>query len=92
MPRLSEHEQSGAIGMIKAGVCVSDVARYHYCHPSTKQRLRDRYQATGTVKDRRRSGSQEGRRTLGGNLRQLCIDDIYIDDIRSSQLLSVPDE
>ena len=36
--------------------CVSDVARYHNCHPSFIQRLRDRYQAIGTVKDRRRSG------------------------------------
>ena len=56
MPRLSEHERSGAISMLKAGVHVSDVARYHNCHASTKQRLRDHYQATGTVKDRRRSG------------------------------------
>ena len=55
MPRLSEHEQSGAIGMLKAGVRVSDVARYHYYHPSTKLRLRDRFQATGAVKDRCRS-------------------------------------
>ena len=31
MPRLSEHERSGAIGMLKAGLCVSDVARYHNC-------------------------------------------------------------
>ena len=52
MPRLSEHELSGAIGMLKAGVRVSDVARYYNYHPSTLQRLRDRYQATGTVKDR----------------------------------------
>ena len=56
MPRLSEHERSCTIGMLKAGVRVSDVARYHNCHPSTIQRLRDRYQATGTVKARRRSG------------------------------------
>ena len=56
MPHLSEHERSGAIGMLKDGVHVADVARYHNCHPSTIQRLRDRYQATGTVKDRRRSG------------------------------------
>ena len=56
MRRLSEHERSGAIGMLKAGVRVSDVARYHNCHSSTIQRLRDRYQAAGTVKDRRRSG------------------------------------
>ena len=56
MPRLSEHERSGANGMLKAGVRVSDSARYHNCHPSTIQHLRDRYQATGTAKDRRRSG------------------------------------
>ena len=56
MPCLSEHEQCGAIGLLKAGVRVSDVTRYHNCHPSTKQRPRDRYQATGTVKNRRRSG------------------------------------
>ena len=56
MPRLSEYEPSCAIGMLKTGVCVSGVARYHNCHPSTIQCLRDRYQATGTVKDRRRSG------------------------------------
>ena len=49
MPRLD------AIGMLKAGMRFSDVARYHYCHPSTIQRLRDRYQATETVKDLRRS-------------------------------------
>ena len=59
MPRLYEHERSGAIGMLKAGVRVSDVARYHNCHPSNIQRLRDRYKATGTFKDRRRSGQQE---------------------------------
>ena len=56
MPRLSEHERSGAIGMLKAGVRVSDVARYYNCNPSTIQRLRDRYQATRTVKDQRRFG------------------------------------
>ena len=56
MPRLSEHERPGAIGMLKAGVRVFDVARYHNRHLSTIQCLRNRHQATGTVKDRRRSG------------------------------------
>ena len=56
MPRLSEHERSGTIEILQAGVCVSDVESYYNCHPSTIQRLRDRYQATGTVKYRRRSG------------------------------------
>ena len=56
VPRLSEHERSGAIGMLKTGVRVFDVVRYHNCHPSTVQRLRHRYQATWTVKDRRMVG------------------------------------
>ena len=41
VPRLSEHERPGAIGMLKAGVRVSGVARYHNCHPSAIQHLRD---------------------------------------------------
>ena len=36
--------------------------------------------------------SQEWLPALRVNLRRLCIDDIYIDDIRSGGLLSVPDE
>ena len=92
MPRLSEHERSGAIGMLKAGVHVSDVTRYHNCHPSTIQHLRDRYQATRTVKYRRRSDQLRMAPSLRSNLRRLCIDNIYIDDIRSGWLLSVPDE
>ena len=50
MPRLSEHKRPGTIGMLKAGVRVSGVARYYNCHPSAKQHLRDYYQATRTVK------------------------------------------
>ena len=50
MPRLSEHERSGAIGMLKAGVRVSDVTRYHNCHPSSIQCLRDCYQLLGQLK------------------------------------------
>ena len=56
MPRLSEHKRYDAIGMLNAGMRVSDIAKYHNCHPLTIQRLRDRYLATGTDKDRRRSG------------------------------------
>ena len=68
MSCLSEHERSGVIGMLKAGVRVSDVARYHNCHPQTIQRLRHRFLATGTVKDRRRSGQP---RMATGVMRQL---------------------
>ena len=56
MPRLSKHEKSGTIGMLQVGLRVTDIAQYYNCHPSTIHVLRDRYQATGTVKDRHRSG------------------------------------
>ena len=93
MPRLSEHERSGAIGMLQPRVRVSDVARYYNCHSSNLQHLKDSYQATGTVKDRCRFG--QARMT---NRRQvdcidgICIDGICIYDIRSERLLKVPDE
>ena len=91
MPRLSEHERSGAIGMLKADMRISDVAIYHNCHLSTIQRLIDRYQATGTVKDRRRSG--QPRMATGVKRKLSYVDcDIYIDDIRSGWVLSLPDE
>ena len=34
VPSLSEYERPGAIGMSKAGVRVSGVARYYNCLPS----------------------------------------------------------
>ena len=71
MPRLSEHKRPGAIGMLKAGVRVSDVARYHCCHPSTIQRLRDRYQATGQLKIVAGLVSQKWRPAFRANLRRL---------------------
>ena len=92
MPRFSEHERSGAIGMLKAGVRVFDVVRYHNCHPSTVQRLTHRYQANGRLRIDAGLVSQEWRPALRGNLSRLCIDDSDIDDIRSVRLLSVPDE
>ena len=73
MSRLSEHGRSVAIRMLQAGARVSDVARHYNCHPSTIQRVSDCYQATGTVKDRRRSGQPRItiRRQNGTSLRQL---------------------
>ena len=65
----------------------------NFCHPSIIQRLKDRYQATGTGKDRRRPGQPKVASGVTSQLTStLCIDDIYIDDIRSSRLLSVPKE
>ena len=46
IPRLSEHERSGTIGKLRAGVRVSGVVRYYNCHPSAIQHLRGCYQAT----------------------------------------------
>ena len=92
MLRLSKHERSGAIRMLPAEVRVSDVTLYYNWHPSTLQRLRDRYQASGTVKDRHKSGQQ--RMTSDVKLATYvdCINDICIDRIRSDRLPSVPDE
>ena len=52
MPRVSEHERFGTIVTLQSWVRVSDVTRCYNCHPSTIQRLKDRYQAheaSGTV-------------------------------------------
>ena len=54
VPRLSEHERPGAIGMLKAVVRVYGVTRYYNCHLSAMQHARDCYQATRTVKGRHR--------------------------------------
>ena len=56
MPRLSKHEKSGTIGMLQTGLRLTDIALYYNWHLSTIQVLRDRYQATGAVKGRLRSG------------------------------------
>ena len=80
MPRFLEHERSGAIGILKAGVCVSVVPRYYNCHPSAIQHLRDCYQAARTVKDRHRPGQPR----IATNIKTATyvdyIDDIHIDD------------
>ena len=92
MPRLSENERCDAIGMLKAGVRISDVARYHNCHPSTKQRLRDRYQATGTVKDRRRFGQPILAIDIKGQLTSIMYRRGLHRRYLSGRLLPVPDE
>ena len=56
MPRLSKHEKSDKIGMLQAGLRVTDITQYYNCHPSIIQLIRDRYQTTGRVKDRHRPG------------------------------------
>ena len=82
MPRLSEHELPGAIGQLKAGVRVYGVARYYKCHP----------QATRTVKSRHMPGQLRMATDIKTVTNVDYIDDIYIDDIRSSWLPTLPDE
>ena len=90
--RLSEHERPGAIGMLKAGVRVSGVARYYNCHPSAKKHLRDCYHATRTVKGLHRPGQLRMATDIKTATNVDYIEDIYIDDIRSGWLHTLPDE
>ena len=83
VPRLSEHEQPAAVGMLKAGVRVSGVARYYNCHLSAIQHLKDCYQATRTVKGRYRPGQLRMATDIKTATNIDYIDDIHIDDIRS---------
>ena len=92
MPRLSKHERLGEIGMLKAGVRVSGIARYYNCHPSATQHLRDCYQATRTVKGRHRPGQLRMATDIKMATNVDYSDDFYIDDIRSGWLPTLPDE
>ena len=92
VPRLSEHKRPGAVGMLKAGVCVSSVARYYNCLPSAIQHLRDCDQATRTVKGRHRPGQLRMATDIKTATNADYIDDIYINDIRSGWLPTLPDE
>ena len=92
VPRLSEHERPGAIGMLKAGVRVSCVARYYNCHHSAKQHLRDYYLVTRTVKGRHRPGQLRMATDIKTATNVDYIDDIYIDDICSGWLPTLLDE
>ena len=92
VPRLSEHERPGAIGMLKAEVRVSGVARYYNCHLSAIQHLRVCYQATRTVKGRHMPGQLRMATDIKTATNVDHIDDIFIADIRSGWLPTLPDE
>ena len=92
VPGLSEHEGTGAIGMLKAGVRVSSIARYYNCHPSAIQHLRDYYQASRTVKGRHRPGQLRMATNIKTATNLDYIDYIYIGVIHSSWLPTVPGE
>ena len=84
VPRLSEHERPGAIEMFKAGVRVSDVTWYYNYIPSTVQRFRDRYQATGTIRYQTQVWLAKMITDVKTATYVEWINNIYIDDIRSS--------
>ena len=56
MPRLSTEDRWQAIGMLRAGVAIREVAWHFQCHHSTIVRLNRRNADTGTVNDRPRMG------------------------------------
>ena len=92
IPRLSEHERPGAIGMLKAGVRDSGVARDYNCLPSAIQHLRYCYQATRTVKGRHRPGQLRMATDIKTATNVDDIDDIYINDICAGWLPTLSDK
>ena len=78
--------------MLKAEMRVSGVVRYYNCHPSAIQHLRDCDQATRTVKGRHRPGQLRIATDIMTATNVDYIDDIYIDNIRSSWLQKLPGE
>ena len=90
--RLTEHEQLGAIVMLKAGMRVSGVDSYYNCLPSAIQHLRDCYEAFRTVKGRHRPGQLRMATNIKTATNVDYINDIYINDIRSGWLPTLPDE
>lgn len=56
MGRLTENQRCEAVGMLRAGSSQLAVARHFNCTRVTVRKLVQRYNATGTVEDRPRSG------------------------------------
>ena len=56
MPRLSEDERNQAIGMLSAGSMVNNVAHHFGCSRQTIRNLVNRFNITGSVRDRARPG------------------------------------
>ena len=55
-PGMAFEQRERAIGMLTAGMSARDVARHFQRHESTISRLLNRFQQTGNVADRPRSG------------------------------------
>lgn len=57
MPRLSHDQRNQAIGMLESGATPRQVSLRFGCHRVTINRLRERLEETGSVKDRPRPGA-----------------------------------
>ena len=55
-PAMSTEQSNQAIGMFRDGMGVTAIALHFGVSASTISRLRDRFEHTGSVKDRPRSG------------------------------------
>ena len=55
-PGMTFEQRERVIGMLTAGMSATDVARHFQCHESTISRPLNRFQQTGNVADRPRSG------------------------------------
>ena len=58
MPRLSPGQRHYALGLVRAGLSYSEVARRMECAQSTIRRLIEREEETGSVNDRPRAWGQ----------------------------------
>ena len=56
MPRLSEDQRNQAIGMLRAGSTVNNVVHHFGCSRQAIHNLLNRYNITGSVRDRARPG------------------------------------
>ena len=56
MPRLNQNQRIQVLTMLARGDYVSNISRAFGCHRKTKIRLRQHFQQTGGVADRRRPG------------------------------------
>ena len=68
MPRLNQNQRIQALTMLARGDNVSSVSRAFGCHRNTLIRLRQRFQRTGGVADRRRPGRPRGYKPSNGEV------------------------
>ena len=68
MPRLNQNQRIQALTVLTRGDNVSNVSGAFGCHGNTITRLRQRFQQTGGVADRRRPRQTEGYKPSNGQV------------------------